>query len=139
MDAQLIEINKIFRTAKTIAVLGFSKNSDKTSRQIADFLVSKGYAVYGVNPNIGRGVINGIEVFPKLTDIPFQIDIVDVFRRSADIPELVDDVLKTKPVVLWLQQGIKNDNAVKPIIEAGTKVFQDMCIAVYYNLCKVFN
>ena len=138
MDKQLVEINEILRTAKTIAVLGFSKDPNKTSRQIADFLVDKGYTVYGVNPGIGRGVINGIEVFPKLTDIPFQIDIVDVFRRSADIPDIVDDVLKVKPVVLWLQQGIKNDDAVKPVIEAGTKVFQDMCIAVYYNLCKVF-
>ncbi len=137
MKEELVEINEFLRTAKTIAVLGFSKDPDKTSRQIADFLVSNGYMVYGVNPNLGEVVINGIEVFPKLTDIPVQIDIVDVFRKSEDIDEIIDDVLKVEPTVLWLQQGIKNDKAVKPVIEKGIKVYQDMCIAVYYNLCKV--
>lgn len=136
MDNELIEIKEVLRTAKTIAVLGFSNNPNKTSRQIADYLVNKGYKVLGVNPNIGRKNIAGTEVFASLLDINESIDIVDVFRRSEDIPQIIPDVLTVKPKVLWLQQGIFNDIAVKPVADLGIKVYQDKCIAVYYSLCS---
>lgn len=134
-DAQeLKEIRKILSEAKTIAVVGLSDNPDRTSRQIAEYLVDKGYKVVGVNPNISKS--GEIDVYPNLSDVPFKIDIVNVFRRSETIPEIIPDVLKVNPKTLWLQEGVRNDIAVKPIIEKGIYTIQDKCIAVYYSLCK---
>jgi uncharacterized protein len=134
VELELKDICKILSEAKTIAVVGLSDKPDRTSRTIAEFLVKKGYKVVGVNPLINKA--GEIDVYPGLTSVPFQIDIVDVFRRSETIPELIPDVLKVKPKTLWLQEGIRNDNAVQPVIESGICTIQDKCIAVYYNLCK---
>jgi uncharacterized protein len=131
------EICKILSEAKTIAVLGLSDKPYRTSRGIAEFLVLKGYKVVGVNPLIKKS--GEIDVYPNLTSIPFKIDIVDVFRRSETISELIPDVLKVKPKTLWLQEGIRNDEAVKPVKESGIYTIQDKCIAVFYNLCKSAN
>src|SRR3989339_422194 len=116
-EQELKEIRKILSEAKTIAVVGLSDNPDRTSRQIAEYLVDKGYKVVGVNPTIKKS--GEIDVYPNLSDIPFEIDIVDVFRRSETIPELIPDVLKVNPKTLWLQEGVRNDEAVKPVIEKG--------------------
>ncbi len=134
MELELKDICKILSEAKTIAVVGLSDRPNRTSRTIAEFLVSKGYKVVGVNPLINKS--GEIVVYPDLTSVPFQIDIVDVFRRSETIPELIPDVLKVKPKTLWLQEGIRNDTAVKPVVESGISTIQDKCIAVYYNMCK---
>lgn len=134
MVDELKKIGKILSESKTIAVVGISRDPSKTSRMIADYLIDKDYKVVGVNPFVDT--IEGIEVYKSLRDIPFKIDIVDVFRRSEDIPEIIDDVIAVKPKVLWLQQGIQNDSAVQPVINAGITTFQDMCIAVYYGLSK---
>lgn len=135
-EKEMKEICRILSEAKTIAVVGLSDNPDRTSRQIAELLVSKGYKVVGVNPMIKRA--GEIDVYPNLAAVPFDVDIVDVFRRSETIPEIIDDVLLKNPKALWLQQGIRNDMAVQSIIEKGIYTIQDKCIAVYYNLCKAF-
>ena len=103
---------------------------------IAEFLVSKNYTVVGVNPLIKKS--GSIDVYPTLKDVPFEIDIVNVFRRSETIPEIIEEVLSVNPKALWLQQGIRNDDAVKPVMQKWIQVIQDKCIAVYYNLCKTF-
>lgn len=132
--SELKEYCEILKNAKKIAVYGISHNRNRTSRDIAEFLISNGFEVVGVNPAISKAGV--IDVYPSLKDIPFEVDIVDVFRRSEHIPELIDDVLEINPKVLWLQQGIRNDEAVKPVIEKGIKVIQDSCIAVVHSLCK---
>lgn len=125
---------EILNNSKTIAVYGISRHPYKTSREIAEYLVDNGFEVVGVNPAISKA--GDIVVYPTLKDIPFEVDIVDVFRKSDDIHYLIDDVLAKKPKVLWLQQGISNDEAVKPIIEDGIETIQDTCIAVMHSLCK---
>ncbi|MEJ5350055.1 MAG: CoA-binding protein [Melioribacteraceae bacterium] len=137
MNKELIEICKLLKKSKRIAVIGISRNPDKISRIIAEFLINKGYEVFGVNPNFNNA--NGIKVYSRLIDIPYDIDIVNVFRKSQDIPEIIPDVIKKNPGALWLQQGIRNDNAVQPVIENGIFTVQDKCIMVYYNLCKNSN
>ncbi len=127
------ELCYILKDSKTIAVVGLSGNPVLTSRRIADFLLHKGYHVVGVNPTIKNA--GKIEIYPSLRDVPFPIDIVDVFRRSEDIPELIPDVLAVRPKVLWLQLGIYNDEAVRPVTEAGIETIQDTCIYVSYNSC----
>ena len=130
-------IGEQLRTAKTIAVLGFSNNPYKTSREIANFLRKKGYNVIGINPNIAESDIEGIKTYKSLLDYKGNIDIVNVFRRSEDIDEIIQDVIACNPKILWLQQGIRNDLAVKNVIKKGIVVYQDMCIAVYCSLCGI--
>lgn len=132
----LKKICKILEEAKTIAVVGISRNPNRTSRNIAEFLVDKGYNVIGVNPSANGESFDGIPVYSSLIEIQEPIDIVDVFRKSEDIPQIIPNVIEVKPKVLWLQQGIYNDEAVKPAMEKGIEVIQDSCIAVMYSLCK---
>jgi len=131
----MIDTCKILKEAKSIAVVGFSKNKSKTSRQIAMFLKSVGYQIFAVNPTIDEMEIEGVPVFKSLLEIKERIDIVNVFRRSEDIPEIIEDVLAIKPKVLWLQLGIWNDAAVKPVKDSNITVIQDTCIYVEYNNC----
>jgi predicted CoA-binding protein len=127
------EICEIIKSAKTIAVFGISRDKYKTSRQIAEFLLSKDFKVVGVNP--ATPVIDGIPVYKSLKDIPFKIDIVDVFRRSEFIPDLIPDINEIKPKVLWLQLGIRNDEAISKLKDENIKVIQDACIAIQHNFC----
>ena len=130
----MTDICKILKESKKIAVVGLSKNPTKTSRHIAEFLIEKGYEVVGVNPTASDN-IDGIKVYKSIKDIPHDIDIVDVFRHSEDIPEIISDVLEKNPKVLWLQLGIQNNEAVKPVIEKGITTIQNKCILIEYNSC----
>jgi len=125
---------EILQEAKTIAVVGISNKPGRDSGRIALFLKDRGYNVIGVNPV--QKDFEGIKIYQKLTDIEQDIDIVDVFRNSNSIPGLIPDVLIKKPKVLWLQLGIRNDEAVKPVEEVGIQVIQDKCIAIEYNFCR---
>lgn len=125
----------ILKQSKLIVVVGISSNPNRTSRSIAEYLRHNGFSVVGVNPNTNFTDANGIKVFNSLSEIGEPIDIVNVFRKSNDIPLLIDDVLKAKPKVLWLQLGIKNDEAVTPIIEEGIVTIQNKCIKVEHSYC----
>ena len=125
---------EILKETKTIAVVGISNKPGRDSGRIALFLKDRGYNVIGVHPV--QKDFEGIKIYQKLTDIEQDIDIVDVFRNSNSIPGLIPDVLIKKPKVLWLQLGIRNDEAVKPAEEEGIQVIQDKCIAIEYNFCR---
>jgi uncharacterized protein len=127
-------ICEILKDSTTIAIVGISNKPGRDSGRIALYLKERGYDVIGVNP-VQRD-FEGIKVYQKLTDVEQDIDIVDVFRNSDSIPDLIPDVLIKKPKVLWLQLGIRNDEAVKPAEEEGIQVIQDKCIAIEYNFCR---
>lgn len=125
---------EILKNSKTIAVVGISNKPGRDSGLIALRMKRLGYDVIGVNPL--QKDFDGIKVYQSLEDIDRQIDIVNVFRNSKNIPEIIPGVLKLKPKVLWLQLGIRNDEAVKPAEEAGIEVIQNACIAIEYNNCR---
>lgn len=125
---------EILKDSKNIAVVGISNKPGRDSGRIAQYLKEAGYNVVGVNPIVKD--FPGIEVYPSLKDVPFKIDIVDVFRRSDAIPEIIPDVLSVKPKVLWLQLGIRNDEAVAPVVDAGIEAVQDKCILVEHRFCR---
>lgn len=127
---------EILKQSKNIAVFGMSDKPARISRDIALFLKRKGFNVVGINPIVKSEEVDGIKIYRSLKDVPFEIDIIDVFRRSETIPDLIPDVLAVKPKVLWLQSGIRNDEAVAPAIEAGIETIQDHCIMVEYNHCR---
>ena len=127
-------ICQILKEAKNIAVVGLSDKLYRDSYRIALFLRDNGYKVIGVNPFLKN--VEDIVVYKSLVHIPIKIDIVDVFRRSETIPDLVQDVLIIKPKTLWLQLGITNDKALMPVLNAGIEVIQDKCIMIEYLNCQ---
>lgn len=131
------EICTLLKNAKTIAVVGISATPGKISRTIADILVSNNYRVVGVNP--AAPVIPGIPVYKSISEIPHKVDIVNVFRRSETIAEIIPEVIKLNPKCLWLQEGIRDDEAVKPAFEKGISIVQNKCIWVYFNKCLSVN
>jgi uncharacterized protein len=130
-------VNKceLLRNSKTIAIVGLSSNPARTSRAIASYLIRNGFTVVGVNPNESFTNASGIQVYNNLLEIPHKIDIVNVFRKSEDIPSIIADVISIVPNSLWLQLGIRNDSAVSKVSEKGIQVIQDSCIKVDHSLC----
>ena len=126
---------ELLKKSKNIAIVGISQNSARISRVIADYLLRKGYNIFGVNPNTSFIDAGGITIYNSLKEIPLEIDIVDVFRKSEDIPSIVEDVISINPKAVWLQLGIRNDEAAKKIEDKGIKVIQDTCIKVYHSMC----
>lgn len=125
----------ILKDAKTIAVVGLSKSGSRTSNTIADYLRQHDYNVVGVNPTVDKEELNGFKFYKSITEVPFDIDIIDVFRKSEDIEELIPAVVEKQPKVLWLQQGIRNDETVSPLRHHGIIVIQDECIMVNHRSC----
>ncbi len=129
------ELKRIFEQYKTIAVIGMSSNPDKPARRVPAFFLARKYNVIPVNPFHEK--ILGRKTYPDLLSIPEEIDVVNVFRPSRDIPAVVEQVLKRLDErgdvkVLWLQEGIRNDEAVKPVLERGIPVIQDRCMYKEY-------
>lgn len=125
-------VKEILSDTKTIAVIGISDKPNRDSGSIAKFLLDKGYNVVGVHPTLKD--VFGIKVYKSLDEIPHKIDLVNVFLASEKIPEIIPSVEKISPKYLWLQLGVRNDNAVKLLIEKGVEVIQDKCIAVEYRI-----
>jgi uncharacterized protein len=123
-DSQIKE----FYQLKNIAVVGVSKSEEKPSHQVPKYLIEHGYNVIPVNPTL-REVL-GRKAYPSIADIPERIDIVDVFRKSEDVPAVVDDLLQKKDgiKVFWMQLGIYNEGAEKKAKENGIDVVYNRCM-----------
>ena len=126
-------VKKLVSEAKRIAVLGIrtEQHADRPAFYVANYLTSAGLEVIPVpvyHPD--ATTILGQKVYFKLSDIPGEIDIVDVFRKAGDIPGHVDDILTKKPKAVWFQSGIRNDEVAEKLAKAGIKVVQDRCLMV---------
>ena len=123
----------VIRDTRTIAVLGMKPDShaDQPAHYVPAHMVAAGYEVIPVPvyyPEVTE--ILGKKVYRKLTEIGRPIDMVNVFRRSKDIDQHVDDILAVKPKSVWFQLGIRNEDAARRFAEAGIKVVQDRCLMV---------
>lgn len=125
------EIKEMLEDAKVIAVVGHSDKPYRTSYQIAHFLRNAGYKVYPVNPVVDE--IDGERSYASLKDIPEQIDIVDVFRRSEYLPAVVNEAIKTKARSVWGQLGVVDWEAGEKAEEAGLDVVMDLCIKIEHQ------
>jgi uncharacterized protein len=123
-DSQIKEIYQL----KNIAVVGVSKNEEKPSHQVPKYLIEHGYNVIPVNPTVNE--VLGRKCYPSIADIAERIDIVDVFRKSEDVPGVIDDVLKKKDgiKVFWMQLGIHNEDAERKAKENGIDVVYNRCM-----------
>lgn len=121
------EIKDLFQSAKTIAVVGLSNNPARASLGVSRFLQRHGYRIIPVNPN--ETEVLGEKAYPSVKDIPGPVDIVDIFRRSARVPEVIDDVLQKEGIrCVWMQEGVINREAAKKAEDAGLPVVMDRCI-----------
>jgi predicted CoA-binding protein len=125
-DAQLREI---LTTSPTIAVLGLHREQEKAAFYVPEYLHDEGYRIIGVNPVFAGQELFGETVKTTLAEIKEPVDLVDVFRRSEQIPMHVEDILamKPRPKVVWLQLGIKNEEAARILEAAGILVVQNRC------------
>lgn len=116
----------ILLSTKTIASVGLSANTEKESYWIVSYLKDQGYHIIPVNPTATE--ILGEKAYPDLASVPEQIDVVQVFRKSEDVPPVVDDAIKVGAKVVWMQEGIVNQEAAQKAREAGLQVVMDACM-----------
>jgi predicted CoA-binding protein len=116
----------ILLSTKTIASVGLSSNTEKESYWIVSYLKDQGYHVIPVNPTATE--ILGEKAYPDLESVPEKIDVVQVFRRSEDVPPVVEDAIKVGAKVVWMQEGIVNEAAAQRAQEAGLQVVMDACM-----------
>ena len=124
-------IREILEQSKTIAVVGASVKPWRDSNSIADFLDAEGYRVIPVNPKYTE--VLGIQCYPNLKAIPDPIDIVDIFRNSEAVPEIVEQAIDIKAKTIWMQLGVLNEKAAKQAEDAGLNVVMDKCILVEHK------
>jgi predicted CoA-binding protein len=122
------EIKDTLRSFKTIAVVGISPKEDRPSYVVASYLKSKGYRIIPVRPD-GDEIL-GEKVYPSLSEIPkeIRVDVVDIFRRSEDVPPVVEEAIQRGAKMLWMQEGVIHKEAGEKAEEAGLKVIMDRCI-----------
>lgn len=123
------EIKEILEGSRNVAVVGLSDSPYRTSHAIARFLQNAGYRIFPVNPNL-EGPVLGEEPYATVEEIPEQVDIVDVFRRSELTPPVARDAATAGAKVLWLQLGVYNEDAARYAEEHGLTVVMDRCIKV---------
>ena len=120
------ELKKIFQL-RNIAVVGMSKNEEKAGNFVPKYLIEHGYNVIPVNPTISQ--VLGRKSYPTVTDIPERVDVVDIFRKSEDVPPVIDDALNRNDIqVIWMQEGIYNEEAEKKAKENGIDVVYNRCM-----------
>ncbi|HYM40006.1 MAG TPA: CoA-binding protein [Thermoplasmata archaeon] len=122
---------KILTEAKTIAVVGASKNPEKDAHKIPKYLQEHGYRIIPVNPT--ADVILGERAYKSLSDIREPYDVVDIFRPSEDVPPIVDEAIRGPAKVIWMQLGIEDDRAAKKAEAAGKIVIQNACMMVAHR------
>jgi predicted CoA-binding protein len=120
------DIGRLLTNAKTIAVVGLSDSPLRPSHGVSAYMQSQGYRIIPVNPAI-RGAL-GEKAVASLGEIKEKIDIVDVFRRSEFVPEVVDEAIRLKVPAIWMQEGVVHEAAAEKARKAGIVVVMDRCI-----------
>jgi predicted CoA-binding protein len=120
------EIGELLKRTKTIAVVGLSDSPLRPSYGVSAYMQSQGYKIIPVNPSI-KGSL-GEKAVASLAEIEEKIDMVDVFRRSEFVPELVDEAIRLKVPAIWLQEDVIHEEAAEKAREAGIFVVMDKCI-----------
>ena len=127
------EIKEILSKYKKIAMVGVSNDPTKASTIVMKYMQKYGFKVFPVNPKAKGQKILGEEVFEKITDIKDQVEIIDVFRPSTEALDIARDTIKIGAKVLWLQLGIKNEQAKKLVIKNKIEYIEDRCTKMEYQ------
>lgn len=121
-------LKEILINCQTIAIVGISARDDRPSHRVAAYLKEKGYRIIPVRPD--GGIILGEKVYPTLMEIPkeIEIDVVDVFRKSEDVPPVVEEAIQRQAKIVWMQEGVVHPKAAEKAEKAGLMVVMDRCI-----------
>ncbi|MEI9427321.1 CoA-binding protein [Mesorhizobium sp. Cs1299R1N3] len=128
-------IGGILNAVKTVAMVGASANDVRPSYFVLKYLLAKGFSVFPINPGQAGKEILGRMTYARLADIPEPIDMVDVFRNAAAVPGIVDEVLALDPLpkVIWMQLGVRHDEAAARAEASGIKVVMNRCPKIEYG------
>jgi hypothetical protein len=128
-------LRKILRRTKTVAVVGVSANPVRPSYFVARYLGLKGMRIIPVNPGLAGQKLFGETVYGDLAEIPFDVDMVDIFRRSEAVPEIVDAALARWPNLqtIWMQIGVSHAEAAAKAQDRGVDVIEDRCPKIEYQ------
>lgn len=121
-------VSLLLHTARRIAVVGLSSKTERPSYNVARYLQEHGYEIIPVNPN--EDEVLGQVAYPRLSDVPGRIDVVDVFRRSAAVPEIARAAIAVGAGALWTQLGVVHEGAAASAAAAGLTVVMDRCMLV---------
>jgi predicted CoA-binding protein len=122
----MIVNSAILRDSKTIAVVGLSSNRRRPSYGVSEYMQSMGYRIIPVNPS--ESEILGEKAYASLDDVPEPVDIVNVFRRSEFVPEIVDAAIRIGAKCVWMQEGVMHEEAAAKARAAGIEVVMNRCI-----------
>jgi len=136
MEVTDAELKDVLGHARTIAVVGLSDKPDRDSNEVARYLQGQGYRIVPVNPMLTE--VLGEKAYPSLSAIPsdLKVDIVDVFRRSEQVPPVVDEAIARGDKVVWMQLGVEHAAAAAKARAAGITVFENLCIMVQHRRLK---
>lgn len=125
------EIGKLLKETKRIAVIGIKMETFQPAYYVPDYMKNAGFEIVPVPVYYpDETEIMGEKVYRNLTDIPGDVDMVNIFRRSNDVAKHLDDILAKKPKAVWMQAGIYNDEVAETLARAGIKVVQNRCLMV---------
>ena len=120
----------ILKSYRVVAVVGLSPKPERPSYQVAQYLQNHGYRIIPVNP--GCREILGEKCYPGLKDIPFPVEVVDIFRKAEAIPAIVDEAIVVGAKAIWLQLGLEEPQAAQKAGQAGLLVVQNRCMKIEY-------
>jgi uncharacterized protein len=124
-------IAELLKRANTIAVVGLSNDSLRPSYGVSAYMQSQGYRIIPVNPKIKSSL--GEKAYASLLDVPEKIDIVDIFRRPEFVEEVVDQAIRVKVPMIWMQEGVIHEKAAEKARRKGIFVVMDRCILVEHR------
>jgi predicted CoA-binding protein len=130
-----MNIEEILRNSKTIAVVGLSDKPERPSYDVASYLLEQGYRIIPVNPNITEW--KGIKAYGSLLEIKEKVDIVDIFRRSEFVPQVVDEAIEIGAKTVWMQLGVIHEEAAEKARAAGLDVVMDRCTKIEHAKLKL--
>jgi predicted CoA-binding protein len=121
----MANIPDILKSTRTIAVVGISSNPMRPSNGVAEYLKRAGYRIIPVNPN--ETEVLGEKCYARLEDVPEKIDLVDIFRRSEYVPDIVESAIRVGARTVWMQEGVIHEAAAERARQAGLDVVMDRC------------
>ena len=128
-------VREMLETTNSIASVGVSSKPEKESYGVVSYLKRQGYKIYPVNPTADE--IMGEKVYSSLSDIPDKVDVVQIFRKPEDVPPIVDEAIKIGAKVVWMQEGIVNEEAGQAAQDAGLFVVMDTCMRAAHQWLRI--